>query len=136
MICNRIVVGLVVFQIAMIGILALRRAITRSVLVLPLLVATVWFSIVFQRRFRPLMKFIALRSIERDGDGTLNSAGLELPVPRFDTDTDRGRHVDEDSDTGLRYVNPSLTMPLEKAWVVKVGGASVNGSGDADGETV
>lgn len=117
MICNRIVVGLFVFQIAMTGVVALNGALTASIFMTPLLGATMWFTIYFQRTFHPLMKFIALRSIDRNGPPDLPTP----PESSWDRDTDRGRAVDTDPETGLRYMNPSLTQPLEALWVKKTG---------------
>jgi calcium permeable stress-gated cation channel len=60
------------------------------------------------------MKFIALRSIDRDSD--------DLPTPpasRYDVETDRGRTIDDSSDTGMRFINPSLVCPLEEVWISK-----------------
>ena len=114
MICDRIIVGLVVFQIAMTGVLALKSALTPSALLLPLLIATIWFTVYFRRTYHPLMMFIALRSIDRQGQ-------LDLPTPSenpWDRDTDHGRSVDT-SETGLRYMNPNLVAPLEKLWIRK-----------------
>jgi calcium permeable stress-gated cation channel len=113
MICNRIVMGLVVFQIAMTGVVALNGALTASIFMLPLLGATIWFTIYFQRTYHPLMKFIALRSIDRNGPPDLPTP----PESSWDRDTDRGRAVDTDPVTGLRYMNPNLTSPLEAMWV-------------------
>lgn len=121
MICNRVFVGLVVFQIAMGGWLALRKAFICALVIAPLIVGTIWFNLYFQRTFDPLMKFIALRSIGRDDL-------IDLPTPpetRWDRETDRGRTVDTDPETGLRYVNPSLVAPLEKLWINE---AETNGS--------
>lgn len=117
MICDRVIVGLVVFQIAMTGVLALKSALTASILLLPLLTATIWFSVYFRRTYHPLMTFIALRSIDRHGQ-------IDLLMPSesaWDRDTDRGRAVDTDPETGLRYINPSLVSPLEKMWIKKPG---------------
>lgn len=117
MICNRIMVGLVVFQIAMIGYLALNKALTRSILLVPALVATIWFNIYFQRTYEPLMKYIALSSIYRS-----DQIDLPTPVePRWDHETNQGRLVDSGSVTGLRYINPSVSAPLEDLWVDKRG---------------
>jgi calcium permeable stress-gated cation channel len=113
MICNRVFVGLVVFQIAMSGWLALKKAFTCSLLIIPLVVGTIWFNIYFQRTFDPLMKFIALRSIGRRDV-------LNLPSPsetRWDRETDGGRTVDTTARTGMRYVNPSLAGLLDKLWI-------------------
>ena len=116
MICNRVMTGLVVFQLVMIGFLALKTAITRSTLVVPSLIGTLWFSFYFGKTYVPLMKFIALGSIERQDL-------IDLPTPaesRWDADTNHGRNVDTDPETGLRYMNPSLYEPLEKLWVNKL----------------
>ncbi|KAL6250553.1 hypothetical protein RBB50_002855 [Rhinocladiella similis] len=83
----------------------------------PILVITVWFTVYFQRTYVPLMKFIALRSIDRQ-------SYLDLPTPSetpWDRDTDYGRTVDTDPSTGLRYVNPNLVQPLEALWIRKPG---------------
>ena len=115
MICDRIILGLVLFQIAMIGILAGKSAFSASAFLLPLVIATVWFAIYFRRTFFPLMNFIALRSIDRH----LPPA---LPTPHessWDRDTNQGRLVDTDPVTGLRYLNPNLTSPLETLWLRK-----------------
>lgn len=120
MICNRVFIGLIVFQIAMSGWLALRTAFICALVIAPLLVGTIWFNIYFQRTYDPLMKFIALRSIGRDDL-------IDLPTPpesRWDTETDWGRTVDTDPETGLRYVNPSLVAPLDKLWINDVGANS------------
>jgi hypothetical protein len=117
MICDRIITGLILFQVAMTGILALRGALTASLFLTPLLAVTTWFTIYFHRTYVPLMKFIALRSIDR-------ASFPELPTPSespWDRDTDYGRHVDTDPDTGLRYMNPNLVRPLETLWIRKPG---------------
>lgn len=117
MICNRIITGLVIFQVAMTGILALRGALTASLFLSPLLAVTVWFTIYFHRTYVPLMIFIALRSIDRQ-------SFPELPTPSespWDRDTDYGRHVDTDAETGTRYINPNLVRPLETLWIKKPG---------------
>lgn len=117
MICNRIILGLVIFQIANTGILILRKAFTASVFIAPLIIATVWFTIYFQRTYFPLMWFIALRSIDKPPPPLLPSPH-ENP---WDRDTDGGRVVDDSEETGLRYVNPNLVVPLETMWVRKPG---------------
>lgn len=122
MICNRIFLGLIMFQIAMAGYLALAQALLQAVLVAPLTVATVWFTVYFQRTYFPLMYFIALRSIDRNWQPPLP----ELSESAWDRATDYGRTVDTDPDTGLRYINPNLTQPLEQLWVRKPLHASHN----------
>ena len=123
MICSRFLVGMVVFQIAMIGELALKRAVTRSLLLVPLLGLTVWFSFYFARNYDPLMKFIALNSIDRNRPG----GGDISPSPPSSTFSPPAS-LDRDilpigvggQDLGLRlrkYVNPSLILPLSDVWL-------------------
>lgn len=114
-ICNRVVVGLVVFQFAMAGQLAVLAAFRRSVMVLPLLIGTVWFGIYYRKTYEPLMKNIALRSIH----GEDQHERLQLAESRYRSETNGGRVIDESEATGLRYINPSLIIPLEDVWLSK-----------------
>lgn len=115
MVCNRIILGFLIFQIAMAGYLASFKAIKQSLFLLPLIISTVWFTIYFQRTYFPLMYFIALRSIDRRWQPPLP----EPSESAWDRATDYGRTVDTDPATGLRYMNPNLSQPLEKVWVRK-----------------
>ncbi|OQD83895.1 hypothetical protein PENANT_c015G09501 [Penicillium antarcticum] len=122
MICNRVFVGLIVHQLAMIGVLALRRAITRSLLLVPLLGFTVWFSYWFGRTYEPLMKFIALKSINRDqpggGDISPSPSSSFSPPSGLDRDSLPIRIGGQDLELRLKkYVNPSLILPLHAAWL-------------------
>lgn len=122
MICNRVFVGLVVYQLAMIGVLALRRAITRSLLLVPLLGFTVWFTYFFSRSYEPLMKFIALKSINRDqpGGGDVSPSPSSTFSPPSGLDRDALPIQIGGRELGLRlkkYVNPSLILPLQGAWL-------------------
>lgn len=122
MICNRLFVGLVVYQLAMIGVLALRRAITRSLLLVPLLGFTVWFSYWFARTYDPLMKFIALKSINRDqpdaGDVSPSPPSSFSPASGMDRDALPIRIGSQELGLRLKkYVNPSLILPLHDAWL-------------------
>ncbi len=65
MICDRVFVGLVFFQLTTAGQLILKQAVTRSVLMIPLVAGTIWISILYGRAYKPLMQFIALRSVQR-----------------------------------------------------------------------
>jgi hypothetical protein len=114
MMCDRIIGGAVLFQITIAGQLALRKAFKRAVLVTPLVIGTIWFLYVYARTYRPLMKFIALRSLRsphlsdlgRDiqEEAVLSSReGRRAPVGRLTLDEARER--------GLRFENPSLVMP-------------------------
>lgn len=116
MICNRMIVGLLLFQLNMIGQLALKGAFTRAVVVVPLFMGTVWFSYAYARGYEPLMRFISLGSIERtrnsdppsplDPDGWGDQAAL-----RHQAETRPGHTVDESPETGTRFINPSLVAP-------------------------
>ncbi len=108
-ICNRVILGLMVFQVAIAGDLALKSAIKRSILVLPLLFGTIWFSYYYRKSYEPLMKFIALRSINLGG----RSEGTRRGESRYDSETDHARTVDDSPETGLRYINPSLIVPYD-----------------------
>lgn len=112
-ICYRIILGLVVFQLTMSGVLALKFAYFEATGLVPLLVGTLWYAYVFRKRFEPLTRFISLRSIKRN-DSVGTDAILE---DDFAGDEDvperlrRGSTVDEDREKGLRFVNPSLVVP-------------------------
>ncbi|KKK18702.1 hypothetical protein ARAM_001206 [Aspergillus rambellii] len=122
MICNRVLVGLVVFQLAMAGSLAFRKAITRSLLIIPLLGATVWFSYFFARSYEPLTKFIALKSIYRDQppDGDVSPSPSSTFTPPLGLDRDAFPIRIGGQVLGLKlkkYINPSLILPLDSAWL-------------------
>jgi hypothetical protein len=109
MICDRIVVGLIIFQVTMAGQLALRLAIKRSLLIIPLVAITLWFSYVYSRSYKPLMKFIALRSIRRHEQANQSSSRflMEQRVRPVDAD----EMSEEIAGRSLRFVNPSLIAP-------------------------
>ena len=114
-ICNRIVLGLVVFQLAMAGILGLSLAIKRAILIVPLIAFTIWFIVFYQKTYEPLMKFIAIRSLTHEPP----FGALQPGESRYESETGGGRNVDENEETGLRYINPSLVLPLEEVWLAK-----------------
>lgn len=114
-ICNRIVLGLVVFQLAMAGILGLNLALYRAALIVPLIAFSIWFIVYYQRTYEPLMKYIAIRSLNHDPP----FGAIPQAESRYESETSRGRDVDEDDETGLRYINPSLVLPLEDVWLAK-----------------
>ncbi|OQE28342.1 hypothetical protein PENSTE_c003G00025 [Penicillium steckii] len=133
MICNRVFVGLVVYQLAMIGVLALRKDITRPLLLLPLLGFTVWFSYWFGRNYEPLMKFIALKSIDRNlpggGDVSPSLSTTFSPPSGLDRDALPIRIGGRELELRLKkYVNPSLIVPLHGAWLPGRNPAQGNGA--------
>ncbi|KAI1101449.1 DUF221-domain-containing protein [Jackrogersella minutella] len=118
-ICGRIIVGLVAFQVIMIAILVLQTAFVAAGLVVPLVILTFWYHFHSRRRFTPLTRFIALRSIKRATDPGSESRPDQDPeqVQRQTRLTRRMSTIDEDREKGMRFVNPSLVAPLEQPWI-------------------
>lgn len=117
MICYRIILGLIVFQLTMSGVLALKFAFTEALLVVPLLMATAWYSYMFRAKFKALSRFIALRSIHREPGADDGDGENDLLSPHA-ADAQRRRRrlrrsstLDEDKEKGLKFVNPSLVIP-------------------------
>jgi hypothetical protein len=112
MTCYRILLGLVIFQLVMAGIIALKNQFTAAALVVPLIPFTVWYSFYYGRTFEPLMKYIALRSIRRESNADINFAGEDLqryrPLPGVRRESVT---LDEHREEGMKFVNPSLTVP-------------------------
>ncbi|KAJ8128981.1 hypothetical protein O1611_g4649 [Lasiodiplodia mahajangana] len=116
MICRRIILGLISFQVVMLAILVLRSAFYEAALIGPLVILTFWYNYYFHKQFIPLTKFIALRSIKRSSD----------PGRQSNPDRDQGEQmqlarrmstIDEDREKGLSFINPSLVSPLEQPWI-------------------
>ena len=76
------------------------------------------------------MKFIAIRSLTHDPP----FGALAHGESRYENETSGGRDVDEDQETGLRYINPSLITPLEDLWLAKgrTNGSVSNGDHGTD----
>ena len=111
MICNRLLVGLGVFQLMMAGLIALNGAFTQAVLTAPLVPFTIWYSYYYRQKFAPLTKFIALRSIRRDENPAINIADEDIGIQNPPGRIRRLSTLDESREKGLTYVNPSLTVP-------------------------
>jgi hypothetical protein len=112
MTCQRILLGLVIFQLVMAGIIALKNQFTAAALVVPLIPFTVWYSFYYGRTFEPLMKYIALRSIRRDSNADINFAGEDLRIHRQLPHVRRESvTIDEHREEGMKFVNPSLSVP-------------------------
>ncbi|KAI0392114.1 DUF221-domain-containing protein [Xylariaceae sp. FL0594] len=116
MICRRIGVGLISFQVVMLAILVLRKAFLQATLIVPLTALTLWYMYYFHQRFIPLTKFIALRSIKRSSDpgSQSNPSQSEAGPTRL---TRRLSTIDEDKEKGSLFINPSLIVPLEQPWI-------------------
>lgn len=115
-ICYRIVIGLLVFEVVMFGQIASPGAFVQSIFIVPLVPFTIWYSYYFKRRFDPLTRFIALRAI-RASDDPEDSAALD---DEFEDEAGprpsqgllrRGSTLDEHKEKGLVFVNPSLVVP-------------------------
>ncbi|KAI1208009.1 DUF221-domain-containing protein [Annulohypoxylon truncatum] len=118
-ICGRIVVGLIAFQVIMIAILVLQAAFIAAGLIVPLVVLTFWYHFHSRRRFTPLTRFIALRSIKRATDPGSESRPDRDPeqLQRQTRLSRRMSTIDEDREKEMRFINPSLVVPLEQPWI-------------------
>ncbi|KAF2015872.1 DUF221-domain-containing protein [Aaosphaeria arxii CBS 175.79] len=130
MMCDRVIVGVVMFQITMASQLGFLNAWRRAGMVAPLILGTIWFAYNYSRTYRPLMKFIALRSLRSVERSDLGRAVQE---ERFTLGRGRisgiGRQtLDEARESGLRFESPCLTMPLDDLWIVDKRARSENGS--------
>lgn len=121
-ICMRILVGLFVFELVMIGFIASKAAFVQSVVILPLLPLTVWYSYYFKRRFEPLTRHIALRAVRANEDEE-DAAALDEQFADEEAARPslgllrRGSTIDEHKEKGLRFVNPSLFKRLPQPWI-------------------
>ncbi|TVY75731.1 Calcium permeable stress-gated cation channel [Lachnellula suecica] len=120
MICYRLLLGLGVFQLVMAGVIALKHAFYPGALVLPLIPLTIWYSYYFGRTYEPLTRFIALRSIRRESDAAVNIADEFVGIHRPPGNERRqSTTLDEARERGLKFINPSLIVPLDKLWLDK-----------------
>jgi len=112
----RIIVGLLVLEVVMVGRIATSEAFIQSVCILPLLPFTIWYSYYIKQRFEPLTKYIALRAVRADEDpddaAALDDAFENEDRPRpSQAILRRGSTLDEYKEKGLQFVNPSLVAP-------------------------
>ncbi|KAF5647253.1 hypothetical protein F52700_1555 [Fusarium sp. NRRL 52700] len=118
----RIIVGLLVLEVVMVGRIATSKAFIQSVCILPLLPLTIWYSYYIKQRFEPLTKYIALRAVRADEDpddaAALDDAFENEDRPRpSQAILRRGSTLDEYKEKGLQFVNPSLVAPLPQPWI-------------------
>ena len=114
MITYRLLIGIVLFQSAMAGWLALRLAFGRALLIVPLIAFTLWFTWFYRKTFSSLNRYIALRAISDDtgGAGTRSPRDSESAVTEMT--------VDEHREQGLEFINPNLIVPLNDVWVKNI----------------
>ncbi|KAI9158176.1 Calcium permeable stress-gated cation channel 1 [Paramyrothecium foliicola] len=135
-ICYRIVIGLLVFEVVMFGQIATLAAravklgeitaltaLVESGAILPLIPFTIWYSYYYKRRFDPLTRHIALRAIEDDAASDEEAIGDDFEIERGPGVSRsllrRGSTMDEDREKGMLFINPSLVMPLPAPWIYK-----------------
>ncbi|KAG9258867.1 cefP protein [Emericellopsis atlantica] len=123
-ICYRIMIGLIIFEIVMVGQIAAESAFVQSIFILPLIPFTIWYSYYFKKRYEPLTKYIALRAIR----STEDHEDAVLMDEQFADEGEsrpsqalfrRGSTLDEYREKGVTFVNPSLVVPLKQPWVYR-----------------
>lgn len=154
MICDRIFVGLILFQLTTAGQLGLKNAFARSAMMIPLIIATLWIQNAYGKTYKPLMKFIALSAVKRgelytDADPSDQSGSPPEGLSTASSTVSLTRNVWADNDAAPRerrerrgwrengelrernlpFINPSLVAPLRGIWIadetVRDGGAGV-----------
>ena len=115
MICDRVILGVILFQLTTTGEIA-PKAPKLSPLLLPLLAGTLYFSYVYGKTYKPLMSFIALRSIRRAehsdlATGIREHAGIDGRTVGYVAEGSSGRSINENREPQQRFVNPSLVAP-------------------------
>ena len=109
LIFRRIILGLLIFQLTMAGVLALQKAYAYATLLAPLPIITGAFLWNFEERYIPLSIFIALRSIENSGWLCFSSEeGLDYTGSR-----DSYKTVEEQREINTTYAYPQLIDPLD-----------------------
>ncbi|KAJ4131439.1 hypothetical protein NW768_005625 [Fusarium equiseti] len=121
-ICYRVIVGLLVFELVMVGRIAVSQGFIQSVSILPLIPFSIWYSYYIKRRYEPLTKYIALRAIRADEDSddaaAMDDAFEDENAARpSQTLLRRGSTLDEYKEKGMQFNNPSLVAPLPQPWI-------------------
>ncbi|BFZ57828.1 hypothetical protein PYCC9005_004882 [Savitreella phatthalungensis] len=98
---SRIVLGVVVFQLTMIGLLSAQQALLPTAIITPLPFLTVIAAYKFWQQFSPLSDYIALRVIEREEERRMSTTS---------------ETVDEEREAQAEYGHPYLNVPLDKPW--------------------
>ncbi|ODV66190.1 DUF221-domain-containing protein [Hyphopichia burtonii NRRL Y-1933] len=112
---RRVILGLLIFQLTMVGVLALEKAFVCASFLAPLPILTLGFLWNFQKNYIPLSIFIALRSIENnelpyhdDEEFVIDSAQSVST-----SNTNRMRTLDERREFNQSYQYPHLVDDLD-----------------------
>ncbi|PHH49163.1 hypothetical protein CFIMG_007902RA00001 [Ceratocystis fimbriata CBS 114723] len=125
-ICFCIILSLCIFQVIMAGIIGLQGTWKVTPLLMPLYAITSWYWYYFHRRYVPLTKFIALRSIRDDlinesDDDIININNASLSDEDFEAACrayfQRGTTLDEYCERDAKFINPSLISKLLDLWI-------------------
>lgn len=131
---RRIVMGLVLFHLAMAGILALQHAYFLATMLtpLPLIILGYWYN--FEENYVPLLKYIALRAIETEGSRSNSSVAVEDEEESNEhtdsreaetvrqammrrTSRSQSKTLDEQRERFQKYINPNMDKPLDGPWL-------------------
>ncbi len=99
MIYDRVILGMIVFQLTMIGLLSAKKVVVPTGVIVPLPFLTLAIAYKFKSQFEPLSHFIALRAINRQRRESTAS-----------------QTVDEEREEKQKYGHPHLYVPLEAPW--------------------
>lgn len=142
MIIHRLTIGLFLFELTMIGTLALENAVFLAISLVPLIGVTIYFHYTFEKYYKPLLHYIALRVIKtprklfgaatedavHPGDVSTSTADPDaILVESADTsriiDTvqqslrKRRNTFDERKDWNQTYEYPYINAPLDGPWI-------------------
>ncbi|CAI5758620.1 unnamed protein product [Candida verbasci] len=102
LIFRRIILGLFIFQLFMVGTLALQDAFTCATFISPLPLLTLYFLYIFHNQYTPLSMFIALKAIE---NGEI--------IQDSQNDMENDATLDERREIGTKYEYPNLVNDLD-----------------------
>jgi hypothetical protein len=112
MIFRRVCLGLILFQITIAGTLALERAFILSILIIPLIFATLLVIYTFEKDYLPLSFYIALKTIKKksNSSSTTPHDASEGQLRRL---SKRKSNLDELREQNITYTSPYLIKPLD-----------------------
>ncbi|KAG2735807.1 hypothetical protein G9P44_002021 [Scheffersomyces stipitis] len=112
---RRVILGLLIFQLTMVGTLALQEAYLCASFLAPLPAITIFFLWSFQNSYIPLSMFIALRAIENNQLGTHDDEEAYFAtVGSTSTEEDvNSKTVDERRELNTTYEYPNLLDSLD-----------------------